>query len=959
MKTIQKKLRYIGVLIVCLFVCFILVLNFSDEYFSAFALESGSLKETKIYSDATIDGDFADDKVIVVLSHRESMRAAEYSLHDFSEIDIAEIEDLSQPVKKVLQKEETIYSENGDNIIIRDDFQSILCLTLRTPGKENVLNAIKTLEQREEIISAEPDYVLYPNQEPNDAYYDSGSQWALNGTNGIHAPSAWKITTGSQQVQVGVIDSGIDATHDDLKNRVNISLSRDFTNSNSSAASDTNSHGTHVAGIIGAEGNNMLGITGVNWNVQLVSLKINDGENIPSSMFSSRLVSAVEYATAVGIPILNNSNGSNNFTESSNALTTALREYPGIFITSAGNNGMNNDANSNRFPSNIDLPNVISVGALKSNGERLADSNYGANTVGIYAPGELIFSTVPGGYEVKSGTSMAAPHVTGVAALMLSLDSTLTGAELKQIILGTADDITISTPNGGQTVKKLNAYNSVNAASSSVRRMFGGGTGTDSDPFLIKNETQLKSIVYAYRPFYITNVGYVSRISYSFKLMNDITVSGQWTPPDKDFAGHFDGNGHSITYRMTLMQGNISPYRLGFFGNVIIGADIKNLTFKNCSISNADIDTQYTYSDSGGYIAIGILAGSISSMPKINNIKIQDCTIECNVKKAAVGGIAGWFSGATIQNCTVSGGSLTSYDGAMGGMAGVGDVARIEGGSISDLTITKNNYSDSDKIGEVIGDFFEANSGPVTVSTSNITINRNRCIAEGTLITLADGRQVPVESLKGDELLLVWNLYTGEYDVAPILFIDSDPRMTYRVINLSFSNGTSVKVISEHGFYDYNLNKYVYLDENAAEYIGHWFNLLSTDEDGNFVSGRVQLTDVSVQAEETVAYSPVTYGHLCYFVNGMLSMPGGIGGLFNIFEVDPDTMRYDEAAMAADIEEYGLFTYEEFFELVPVSETVFEAFNAQYLKVAIGKGLTDPATLQALAQRYAEYLGAI
>lgn len=249
------------------------------------------------------------------------------------------------------------------------------------------------------------------------------------------------------------------------------------------------------------------------------------------------------------------------------------------------------------------------------------------------------------------------------------------------------------------------------------------------------------------------------------------------------------------------------------------------------------------------------------------------------------------------------------------------------------------NYSD--------GIFLKYITSEVKLKYDRLVAYYNKaCVAQGSLITLADGSQVAVENLTGNEMLLVWNLYTGTYDTAPILFIDSDPLQLYKVINLSFSDGTTVKVISEHGFWDYNLNKYVYLDGNAADYIGHWFNKGAT---------RVQLTGVEITEEYTTPYSPVTYGHLCYYVNGMLSMPGGIGGLFNIFDVDSETMRYDEAAMAADIEQYGLFTYEDFAELVPVSEEVFDAFNGRYLKVAIGKGLIDTDRLAALAERYQEF----
>lgn len=229
------------------------------------------------------------------------------------------------------------------------------------------------------------------------------------------------------------------------------------------------------------------------------------------------------------------------------------------------------------------------------------------------------------------------------------------------------------------------------------------------------------------------------------------------------------------------------------------------------------------------------------------------------------------------------------------------------------------------------------------------------CVAEGTLITLADGIQIPVEKLKGNESLLVWNLFTGKFDVAPILFIDSDPETFYEVINLYFSDGTNVKVISEHAFWDFNLNEYVFLRNDAAKYIGHWFNKQITD-DGQMTWTRVQLVNVIITEEYTTAWSPVTYGHLCYYVNGMLSMPGATEGLINIFEVDSDTLKINEVAMQHDIEKYGLFTYEEFAEIYPITEEIFNAFAGQYLKVSIGKGLIDLEKIGELIAHYAEFL---
>lgn len=233
--------------------------------------------------------------------------------------------------------------------------------------------------------------------------------------------------------------------------------------------------------------------------------------------------------------------------------------------------------------------------------------------------------------------------------------------------------------------------------------------------------------------------------------------------------------------------------------------------------------------------------------------------------------------------------------------------------------------------------------------------DKNSCVTAGTMVTLADGNKKAVEELTGDEQLLVWNMLTGTFDTAPILFIDFETVAEYEIIELTFSDGTKVRVIDEHAFWDYDLNKYVYLRKDASSYIGHWFNKYGVGENNNFVNERVKLVGVEIYSERTTAWSPVTYGHLCIYVNGMLSMPGATESFVNIFDVDGETMKYDEEAMARDIETYGLFTYEEFYEIVPVSEEIFNAFNGQYLKVAIGKGKTNIETILALFERYAEF----
>ena len=235
--------------------------------------------------------------------------------------------------------------------------------------------------------------------------------------------------------------------------------------------------------------------------------------------------------------------------------------------------------------------------------------------------------------------------------------------------------------------------------------------------------------------------------------------------------------------------------------------------------------------------------------------------------------------------------------------------------------------------------------------TSEYVKGETSCITPDTLITLADGTQVRVDELKGDELLLVWNLETGRFDVAPIMFVDSEDMAEYQIIHLYFSDGTVVKVIYEHGFWDYDLNRYVYLDKNASDYIGHYFAKQNGDE-----LVKVQLVDVEIKTEMTTAWSPVTVGHLCYFVNGMLSMPGGVGGLFNIFEVDADTMTYDIEAMERDIAEYGLYTYEELNAICPLSEDMFYAAGGAYLKISIGKGNLTVEELIYMIERYSKFV---
>ncbi len=235
--------------------------------------------------------------------------------------------------------------------------------------------------------------------------------------------------------------------------------------------------------------------------------------------------------------------------------------------------------------------------------------------------------------------------------------------------------------------------------------------------------------------------------------------------------------------------------------------------------------------------------------------------------------------------------------------------------------------------------------------TENATIDvhsNQECLATGSMITLADGTAKPVEELDESDMLLVFDHETGRYISAPILFIERDGWKEYRVINLVFSNGNTTRIIGEHAFFDLTLNKYVYIDaENCLDFVGHSFALT---ERSNDPTACTTLSDAFVTVEETGCYSLVTEYHMNYFVDGLYSMPGGIKGLFNMFEY-ADDLTYDRDLMAADIERYGVYTYEDFKDYIPYE--IFEyMFPTKYFKVSVEKGLITYDEILALIEKY-------
>jgi thermitase len=301
---------------------------------------------------------------------------------------------------------------------------------------------------------------------PNDPQFDQ--QWALNnlGQDGgkeradIDALKAWLKTRGSEKVVVAVLDTGVDYTHKDLVSNIWFRPdsvppyaddelgSFDDVNgydadANAADPMDDNGHGTHCAGIIGAEGDNNEGIAGINWKVQIMPLKFLGRGGFGTT---KNAIEAINYAIdrkqkGVNIRVINASWGS---TQYSRALEDAIRaagEQGILFVAAAGNSSTDNDKRAH-YPSNFNLPNVISVAALDRTDSMASFSNFGAKTVHIAAPGRDILSTwLKDVYREASGTSMAAPQVSGVAALILSSEPDLSVEKLRERILRSVDKI--------------------------------------------------------------------------------------------------------------------------------------------------------------------------------------------------------------------------------------------------------------------------------------------------------------------------------------------------------------------------------------------------------------------------------------------------------------------------------------------------------------------------------------
>lgn len=368
------------------------------------------------------------------------------------------------------------------NAVEKRSFDIVPGLSLvELPPGMTVEEALKKFNKASGILYAEPDYEVEICQIPNDGYFNN--LWGMHNTGqsggtpdaDIDAPEAWDLATGSGDVIVAVIDTGVDYTHPDLaanmwtndaeingapgvdddgNGYVDDIYGYDFRN-NDGNPMDDNGHGTHCAGTIGAKGDNNQGVAGVCWNIKIMAMKF---LNSSGSGYTSDAIECLNYSVSMGAKISSNSWGgggdSQNF---KNAIITA-GEAGMLFVAAAGNDSRNNDVYPH-YPSSYDCNNIISVMATNRYDNKSGFSNYGQVSVDLGAPGSDIFSCkLGGGYAYKSGTSMATPHVAGACALLWQYNPTLSREEIKDLLIDSVD--VVFNPNNNFCVSngRLNIY---------------------------------------------------------------------------------------------------------------------------------------------------------------------------------------------------------------------------------------------------------------------------------------------------------------------------------------------------------------------------------------------------------------------------------------------------------------------------------------------------------------------
>lgn len=343
-------------------------------------------------------------------------------------------------------------------------------------------------------------------------------KWGLQKSDAL---DAWQLTTGSRDIVVAIVDTGIDVNHPDLRNNLwknpgetgKDSKGRDkatngidddgngyvddvhgwnFVHGNHNLT-DNHGHGTHIAGIVGAEGGNNYGVTGVAPKVSLMVLKYFDPQSASNNLVNT--IKAFDYAVKMNAHIINYSGGGLEYSKPEFTAVKRAEQKGILFVAAAGNERTNSDFNK-YYPADYDLDNIISVTAINPSLRVLSSSNYGVHTVDIAAPGENIYSTHPNNsFYPMTGTSQATAFVSGVAALLMAHNRDFDAKAVRKYILRTGDSLTW-LKSKTSTSKKLNVYRALTMLDQGVGAsgvVAGNTSNADSNVFASPSDERKKS----------------------------------------------------------------------------------------------------------------------------------------------------------------------------------------------------------------------------------------------------------------------------------------------------------------------------------------------------------------------------------------------------------------------------------------------------------------------------------
>jgi len=500
---------------------------------------------------------------------------------------------------------------------VKHSYKLVPGLTLvKLPENLSVENALVVFKNASGVLYAEPNYkIKLLSIIPNDTRFDE--LWGMHNTGqtggtdnaDIDAPEAWDFHTGSTDIIVAVIDSGVDYTHPDLAANMWVNTGEipgngidddgngyvddvygyDFADDDSNPK-DYYFHGTHCAGTVGALGNNGEGVAGVCWTVKIMNLKI--FPNYGEEWFISGAIEAIEYGVDKGAQVLSNSWGGGPYSESLKNAIQAADANGVLFIAAAGNEDSDNDQYPHHYPSGYDCNNIISVMATNHNDERWESSNYGPTSVDIGAPGTDILSTFPTYetdemwewgfstyYETISGTSMATPHVAGACALVWSRNLALSHLEVKDIILNAADQI--PALNGlCVTGGRLNVYNAItHTPALSLSKVDDVNDCVLPDDYITYTISYGNPITDPCDPRYLGNVNNVVIVDY--------------LPEEVELDNPFDPNYDPVSHTYTWNIGMLSP---GESNSVTLEVTVNELAEPLGTITNyCEIESDIAY----------------------------------------------------------------------------------------------------------------------------------------------------------------------------------------------------------------------------------------------------------------------------------------------------------------------------------------------------------------------------